>query len=451
LGTGSIDGTSYTVDAAGNRTAKTDQATAVTSNYTYDAIYQLLQATQAGNTTESYTYDPVGNRLSSLGVSPNAYNSSNELTSTPNATYTYDYNGNTLTKTDSTGTTQYAWDYENRLTSVTLPGSGGTVTFKYDPFGRRIYKSSNAGTFIYAYDGTGIVETVNASGGVLARYSQGPIIDEPLAEQQSGTTDYYDADGNGSITSLTNATGALAQTYTFDSYGNTTNSSGSLTNPFQYAAREFDSETNLYYNRARYLDPSTGRFLNEDPKKTTAEFNFYRYGLNSPLNFTDPLGWASCADGHCADCPGGRWVSGAVTAEAYASARFAGGGGLLFAGVMICTSNPTFNVPFTTLCGFGNVGLSPRPPLTSPPAKPIGVGGGLGGAALTCTGIQCKENLAGTEGGWYAQVGPAYYFHEGGPGGSGSCSGVGVGFELGLGGGGFKCKTWTGPSIGGVQ
>jgi RHS repeat-associated protein len=340
------------------------------------------------------------------------------------------------------------WGYENS-SEKTAVGSG--VTFKYDPFGRRIYKSSNAGTFIYAYDGTGIVETVNASGGVLARYSQGPIIDEPLAEQQSGTTDYYDADGNGSITSLTNATGALAQTYTFDSYGNTTNSSGSLTNPFQYAAREFDSETNLYYNRARYLDPSTGRFLNEDPKKTTAEFNFYRYALNSPLNFTDPLGWASCADGHCADCPGGRWVSGAVTAEAYASARFAGGGGLLFAGVMICTSNPTFNVPFTTLCGFGNVGLSPRPPLTSPPAKPIGVGGGLGGAALTCTGIQCKENLAGTEGGWYAQVGPAYYFHEGGPGGSGSCSGVGVGFELGLGGGGFKCKTWTGPSIGGVQ
>jgi len=49
-------------------------------------------------------------------------------------TYTYDYNGNTLTKTDSTGTTTYAWDFENRLTSVTLPGNGGTVSFAYDPF-----------------------------------------------------------------------------------------------------------------------------------------------------------------------------------------------------------------------------------------------------------------------------------------------------------------------------
>jgi len=43
---------------------------------------------------------------------------------------TYDLNGNTTTKTDSSGTTTYAWDFENRLTSVTLPGSGGTVSFK---------------------------------------------------------------------------------------------------------------------------------------------------------------------------------------------------------------------------------------------------------------------------------------------------------------------------------
>ena len=47
----------------------------------------------------------------------------------------FDNNGNTSTKVVGSDTTGYAWDYENRLTSVTLPGSGGTVTFKYDPFG----------------------------------------------------------------------------------------------------------------------------------------------------------------------------------------------------------------------------------------------------------------------------------------------------------------------------
>src|SRR5882757_9112178 len=75
-----IDGASYTVDNAGNRTAKTDQRTAVTSNYGYDAIYQLLSTTQGASTTESYMYDPVRNRNSSLGVSSYSNNSSNELT-----------------------------------------------------------------------------------------------------------------------------------------------------------------------------------------------------------------------------------------------------------------------------------------------------------------------------------------------------------------------------------
>ncbi len=88
---------------------------------------------QGTTTTESYTYDAVGNRLSSLGLSPYTYNTSNELTSTPSATYTYDNNGNMFSKADSTGTNQFTWDYENRLASVVLPGNGGTVTFKYDP------------------------------------------------------------------------------------------------------------------------------------------------------------------------------------------------------------------------------------------------------------------------------------------------------------------------------
>lgn len=64
-----------------------------------------------------------------------------------------DANGNTIVNTDSTGSTSYTWDYENRLSSLTLPGSGGTVRFKCDPLGRRIYKSSSSGTSIYAYDG----------------------------------------------------------------------------------------------------------------------------------------------------------------------------------------------------------------------------------------------------------------------------------------------------------
>ena len=93
----------------------------LTTNYAYDNIYELLSVTQGANTTESYTYDPVGNRLSNLSGSGWSNNTSNELTSRPGVTYTYDNNGNTQTKVNCLGTTTYTWDYENRMTSVALP------------------------------------------------------------------------------------------------------------------------------------------------------------------------------------------------------------------------------------------------------------------------------------------------------------------------------------------
>ena len=285
-----LDGASYTVDNAGNRTAKTDQYASVTSNYSYDAIYELTQVTQSSTTTKSYSFDPVGNRLSSLGVSSYTNNSSNELTSTSNATYTYDNSGNTLTKVVGSNTTQYFWDYENRMSSVTLPGSGGTVSFKYDPFGRRIYKSSSSGTSVFAYDGDNLIEETNASGTAVARYSQGLNIDEPLAMLRSSTTSYYQADGLGSVTSLSNTSGSNSATYTYDSFGNLTASTGSLTNPFQYTARESDPETGLYYYRARYYDPKAGRFLNEDPIGFGGGVNFYAYVHNGATNSNDPRG-----------------------------------------------------------------------------------------------------------------------------------------------------------------
>ena len=202
----------------------------------------------------------------------------------------YDANGNTTSKTDSTGTTSYTWDFENRLTSVTLPGTGGMVSFKYDPFGRRIYKSSSAASSIYAYDSDNLIEETNASGSAVARYSQGLNVDESLATLRSSTTSYYHADGLGSITSLSNGAGALAQTYGYDSFGKQTSSSGSLNNPFQYTARELDAETNLYYYRARYYDPTPGRFVSEDPIGFAGEQNFYFYSNNNVPNLDDPFG-----------------------------------------------------------------------------------------------------------------------------------------------------------------
>ena len=312
VGLTTVDGASYTYDNAGNRTSKLNYLNAVTDNYAYDQIYQLTQVIEGQNTTEAYTYDAVGNRLSSLGVSPYTYNSSNQLLSTPTTTYTYDNNGNTATKTDSSGTTTYAWDYENRLTSAALPGSGGTVSFKYDPFGRRIQKVSPSGTTNYLYDGANAIEEVDGSGAVLARYAQGAGIDQPLDVLTGGATKYYDADGLGSITSLTDISGSVTDTNTTDSFGKTTASSGTTRNPYRYTARDLDSETGLYYYRARYYDPATGRFISEDPIKFSGGINFYSYVGNNPVLWKDPLGLIKWTCG-TVSLTAGKYLVGAGT------------------------------------------------------------------------------------------------------------------------------------------
>src|SRR5437879_1892078 len=141
------------------------------------------------------------------------------------------------------------------LSSRRYRPENGTVTFKYDPFGRRIYKSLSTATSIYAYDGDNLIEETNSSGGVVARYTQTDEVDEPLAMLGPGATSYYHADGLGSVTSLSTPAGVLSNTYTYDSFGKLTASAGSVANPLRYTAREFDSETGLYFYRARYYDP----------------------------------------------------------------------------------------------------------------------------------------------------------------------------------------------------
>jgi hypothetical protein len=107
------------------------------------------------------------------------------------------------------------------------------TTFKYDPFGRRIQKSSPLGTMNYLYDGRTIIEEVEGSGNVLTRYSDEPRWDGPLSLLRGGVISYYEQDGLNSVASLTNSSGALAQSYTYDAYGQIMSSTGTLTNPFR--------------------------------------------------------------------------------------------------------------------------------------------------------------------------------------------------------------------------
>jgi RHS repeat-associated protein len=82
----------------------------------------------------------------------------------------------------------------------------------------------------------------------------------------------------------------LGNTYTYNSFGNVTASTGSIVNRFQYTGREFDPEDSLYFYRARYYDQTTGRFISEDPIQFRAGINFYLYVWNRATGLVDPTG-----------------------------------------------------------------------------------------------------------------------------------------------------------------
>ena len=107
-----------------------------------------------------------------------------------------------------------------------------------------------------------------------------------------GTAAWYLQDREGSVRYLVDNTGAVHDHLTYDGYGNVlTESSPTFGDRFKYTGREFDGETGLQYNRARYYDPKTGRWTSQDPMGfASGDFNKYRYVHNSPMDSNDPLG-----------------------------------------------------------------------------------------------------------------------------------------------------------------
>ena len=171
------------------------------------------------------------------------------------------------------------------------PSPVTTSTYRYDGLGRRIEKVANGQTKRYIYDGEDILLEYDGSNVLQARYTHGPGIDEPIAVTQGASTFFYHQDGLGSVTELTDSTGSVAKAYAYDAYGNILESPGTVNQPYTYTGREFDSESGLYYYRARYYDAGTGRFLQKDPIGfANGDPNLYPYVRENPLFYTDPTG-----------------------------------------------------------------------------------------------------------------------------------------------------------------
>ena len=108
--------------------------------------------------------------------------------------------------------------------------------------------------------------------------------------QVAGATLFYHQDGLGTVTDLTDSTGATAKSYSYDAYGNIVDQTGTVEQPYTYTGREFDAESGLYYYRARYYDPQIGRFLSQDPIGFFGGINLYQYVEGNPARFNDPTG-----------------------------------------------------------------------------------------------------------------------------------------------------------------
>jgi RHS repeat-associated protein len=284
----------YTFDNADRVSTETRNGT--TTSYSYDDTNQVT-----GDGTRNYSYDDNGNRT----MTGYATGVGNQLTNDGTWTYTYDNEGNLSEKTKAGGDTwDYAYDNRDRMTSATERSSPGgslltAATYVYDVYGNRIETdvwTQASGTVTVtrmAYDGQNAWADLDAGNALLTRRLYGDGVDQLLARitgGTGGTAGWYLTDHLGAVRNVTDGTGALAGTLSYDPFGNALTNTGS-TDRYQFTAREFDSVTGLQYNRARYYDAATGRWTSTDPEGFGAgDTNLYRYVRNRPTTFRDPSG-----------------------------------------------------------------------------------------------------------------------------------------------------------------
>jgi len=132
-------------------------------------------------------------------------------------------------------------------------------------------------------------------GAVQREYTYGlQRIDENQVISSTWTPSFYGYDGAGSVRQLTNTAGVVTDTYEYDAWGNEVNSTGTTPNSYLYRAEQYDSDLGLYYLRARYYNPATGRFLSRDPEDGNAvdpaSLHKYLYAGGDPVDMLDPTG-----------------------------------------------------------------------------------------------------------------------------------------------------------------
>ena len=300
----------YTYNTVGQRATAEHRdltcATTTTETYTYDTLNRLtsvstLEVENAQTTvdeTESYTYDALNNRRTVNGNTDHyLYNAANQLTSIRLGSssgsvlndFTYDPNGNLVSKTSTEGNLTLIYDAWDQLTQANKTWAH-PESYGYDDLGRRVRKTAGSTTQDYLYDGLAIAAEFTGGNWTTAtgRYVHGPGVDAPLIRVSQGTPTYYHQDGLGSVVAMTDGTGDATGTARYTAWGEVARRTGGIPQ-YGYTGREPDA-TGLIYYRSRYYDPHVGRFTQTDSIALAGGLNQYAYAGGNPTNFTDPLG-----------------------------------------------------------------------------------------------------------------------------------------------------------------
>ena len=297
----------YTLGASGER-IKVEELDR-TVEYTYDELYRLTSETITKGkkvTTYTYAYDSVSNRTLKTvnGVETvYTYNELNQLVSEDSTTYEYDNAGNLVRVVGAGKTALYVYNADNKLVKATVQQGNNVVveTYTYDYAGNRTSKTTTINNHVekvyYLNDNsslTNVLVEYSANGDEICYYTVGADL---VSQEVNGKVYTYLYDGHGTVRALANESGKLTDTYTYDAFGNLLNSTGTTANNYRYCGEQFDSTTGLYYLRARYMNPSVGRFISMDTYQGSnadpISLHKYLYANSNPVSNSDPSGYST--------------------------------------------------------------------------------------------------------------------------------------------------------------
>lgn len=319
---------SYEYDGSSRLISVKDSEGKQAVSYAYDMLGRITRETKTGREDISYTYDANNNRKQmTIGNKTTAYqyNKNDELLRTDTlhtdtekndvVIYKNDKNGNRLATVNRSEIPAEAKDTSYIDVDVTLGDNqlndnvvnhynalnqltetltkNYKVSFTYDAEGLRTGKTVNGEKTIYVWDGDQVVMELSKGGAVQKRYIRGnDLVYADKGENTEKT--YYVTDMHGNVVQLLDESGNVTKTYEYDSFGNEVKPEKKDENPYRYCGEYYDKETEEVYLRARYYQPSVGRFITRDTytgeSDESLSLHLYTYCENDSVNAWDPSG-----------------------------------------------------------------------------------------------------------------------------------------------------------------